>query len=241
MRGQELHLFDRPGDGIPGDLIAAADLGGSPAHLVSDHRAEAGDAIPDLPAQHLVGESALVLLTSPELVDDAREQRLRGEHPQRLIGRPARLPAVTADPGTHRAGAAERVHRGARQFAQRRRVPVAQQVGQHVAQRVDIDRSAVGVRDPRHVDGAGTGTRRDREVEVEQGVERLPLAGAAEQRGGQPLAQLLALQQVERAQHLSGVDRLAGADGDVVAAQRRDELQQVAGQSVLLVVGYRRH
>ena len=48
-----------------------------------------------------------------------------------------------------RAGAPSASTAGAGQLGQRGGVAVAQQVGQHVAQRVDVDRAAVGVVDPR--------------------------------------------------------------------------------------------
>ena len=70
-------------------------------------------------------------------------------------------------------------------------------------------------------------------VEVEEGVERLALARAAQQRGGQPLAQVLAVDEVQRAEHPCGVDGLARPHRHAVPPQGADERDEVPRQAVL--------
>jgi hypothetical protein len=102
------------------------------------------DPVADLAAQHLVGEAALFDVAA-QLGHDPGQQRLRRQHAQRLVGRPAGLPVHPADPGARRARPAQRVDDRAGELGEGRGVAVAEQVGEDVAQRVDVDGTLVGV------------------------------------------------------------------------------------------------
>ena len=58
------------------------------------------------------------------------------------------------------------------------------------------------------------------------------MVGAAQHRAGDALAQLLAVDEAEHRHHPTGVDGLRRADRNPLPAQRFDELDQVAGNSV---------
>ena len=164
---------------------------------------------------------------------DPGQQRLRGEHAQRLVRRPRGLPGEPADAGARSARAAQRVDDGAGELGQRLGVAVAQQLGEDVAQGVDVDRAVLGVVDAGHVDLAAARAQRGGPVQLEEGVERLALARAAQQRRGKALAQVLAVDEVERAEHPRGVDGLARPDRHAVPPQGAHEGDEVARQAVL--------
>lgn len=234
VRGEEVDLVGLGGGGGAGDLLAAALLGGAATDLLADDVAEAGDAVADLPAADLGDEVGVPLLAQP--VEDPGEQGVRGQRVQRLVGRPVGLGRLPADALARGAGVPDRVDGGAGELAQGLLVAVTQQVGDDLAQRVDVDRAgalAGLVVDPRDVDVGGPGAQRGREPQVEQRVEGVALPGAAQQRRGEPFPQLVAVQQVEGAEHTGRVDGLPRADRDVVAAQCGDEVDEVPGQAVL--------
>ena len=58
------------------------------------------------------------------------------------------------------------------------------------------------------------------------------MLGAAQHRAGEAFAQRLPVAEAQHRHHLAGVDGLRGAHRDALAAQRLDELDEVAGQPV---------
>ena len=195
-----------------------------------------------LAARDLLGEAGrrAPRAASRRLGEDPREQRL-GAHlvaapgrPRTSRGPPPVLPAgppLTARPLPWPTPARRARRHGAGELGERRGVAVGEQLGEQVAQRVDVDR-----RRPRRRAAStspSAGALPEREPQVEQRVEGLALPGAAQQRGGEPLAQLArGRSRSSSAMHRGGVDGLPRPDGDAVAAQRVDEVDEVGGQTV---------
>jgi len=93
-------------------------------------------------------------------------------------------------------------------------------LGGRVVVRVLVDARRLSCADP------------GREVEVEDGVEYVALATAAHERRSQSLAQPLAVVEAEHLHHPAGVDRLAGAARQALAAQGADHLDQPRADAV---------
>ena len=192
-------------------LVAPAQLGGPPPCLVGDHLAERRDAVPDLAAQQLVGEAVPPAASGRAQVgQDPGEQRLRGEHAQRLVRRPRRAArrarGCRCPTAPDRPSASTTARASSASACECRRRAAARRAGRAARRRRPVRRRR---RHAGHVDLAvpaptagSTGRRACRTPRAARSGAAAPRpAPRAAARGGE----------VQRAEHAGGVDRLARA------------------------------